>query len=55
MTTQLIGGRVELTQEKDQFGSNIHDLEAHLNKKIEESKAQLPIVVDDDQLVDQKE
>ncbi|KAG5605198.1 hypothetical protein H5410_026690 [Solanum commersonii] len=35
MTTQLIEGRVELTQEIDQFGSDIHDLEAHLNKKIE--------------------
>ena len=55
MTTQLIEGRVELTQEIDQFGSDIHDLEAHLNKKIEASEAQLPIVVDDDQLVEQKE
>lgn len=26
MTTQLIEGRVELTQEIDQFGSDIHDL-----------------------------
>uniref|UniRef100_M1DKI1 Uncharacterized protein n=1 Tax=Solanum tuberosum TaxID=4113 RepID=M1DKI1_SOLTU len=55
MTTQLIEGRVELTQEIDQFGSDIHDLEAHLNKKIEASEAQLPIVVDDDPLVEQKE
>ncbi|KAG5571858.1 hypothetical protein H5410_061624 [Solanum commersonii] len=56
MTTQLIEERVELTHEIDQFGSYIHDLEAHyLNKKIEASKAQLSIVVDDDQLVEQKE
>ncbi|KAG5609988.1 hypothetical protein H5410_021269 [Solanum commersonii] len=54
-TTQLIEGRVELTQEIDQFGSDIHDLEADLNKKIEAFEAQLPIVVDDDQLVEQKE
>ncbi|KAG5606269.1 hypothetical protein H5410_027761, partial [Solanum commersonii] len=38
-----------------QFGSYIHGLEADLNKKIEASKAQLPIVVDDDQLVVKKE
>ncbi|KAG5579771.1 hypothetical protein H5410_050398 [Solanum commersonii] len=55
MTTQLIDGRVELTQEIDQFGSDIHDLEVDLNKKIEALEAQLPIVVDDDQLVEQKE
>ncbi|KAG5571844.1 hypothetical protein H5410_061610 [Solanum commersonii] len=55
MTTQLIEGRVELTQEIDQFGSDIHDLEAHLNKNIEASETQLPIIVDDDQLVEQKE
>ncbi|KAG5591341.1 hypothetical protein H5410_041855 [Solanum commersonii] len=55
MTTQLIEGTVELTQEIDQFGSYIHDLEAHLNKKIEASDVQSPIVVDDDQLVEQKE
>uniref|UniRef100_M1DMN3 Uncharacterized protein n=1 Tax=Solanum tuberosum TaxID=4113 RepID=M1DMN3_SOLTU len=55
MTTQLIEGRVELTQEIDQFGSDIHDLETHLNKKIEASYAQLPIVVDNDQLVEQNE
>uniref|UniRef100_M1DTG0 Uncharacterized protein n=1 Tax=Solanum tuberosum TaxID=4113 RepID=M1DTG0_SOLTU len=55
MTTQLIEGRVELTQEIDQFGSCIHDLEAHLNKKIEASEAQLPFVMDDDQQVEQKE
>uniref|UniRef100_A0A0V0IYI3 Putative ovule protein n=1 Tax=Solanum chacoense TaxID=4108 RepID=A0A0V0IYI3_SOLCH len=55
MTTQLIEGRVELTQEINQFGSDIHDLEANLNKKIEASEAQLPNVVDDDQLVEQKE
>ncbi|KAG5579333.1 hypothetical protein H5410_049960 [Solanum commersonii] len=55
MTTQLIEGRVELTQEIDQFGSDIHELETDLNKKIEASEAQLPIVVDDDQLVKKKE
>ncbi|KAG5589958.1 hypothetical protein H5410_040472 [Solanum commersonii] len=55
MTTQLIEERVELTQEIYQFGSDIHDLETHLNKKIEASDAQLPIVVDNDQLVEQKE
>ncbi|KAG5611609.1 hypothetical protein H5410_022890 [Solanum commersonii] len=55
MTTQLIEGRVELTQEIDQFSSDINDLEAHLNKKIKASEAKLPIVVDDDQLVEQKE
>uniref|UniRef100_M1DAI2 Uncharacterized protein n=1 Tax=Solanum tuberosum TaxID=4113 RepID=M1DAI2_SOLTU len=54
MTTQLIEGRVELTQKIDQFGSDIHDLEADLNKKIEVSEAQLPIVEDDDQLVEKK-
>ncbi|KAK6791494.1 hypothetical protein RDI58_010575 [Solanum bulbocastanum] len=54
MTTQLIEGRVELTEEIDQFGSNINYLESHLNKKIEVSEAQLPIVVDDDQLDEQK-
>uniref|UniRef100_M1DKX3 Uncharacterized protein n=1 Tax=Solanum tuberosum TaxID=4113 RepID=M1DKX3_SOLTU len=54
MTTQLIEGRVEFTQEIDQFGSDIHDLEAHLNKKIEASDVQSPIVMDDDQLVEQK-
>ena len=55
MTIQLIKGRVELTQDIDQFVSDIHDLEAHLNKKIEASDAQLSIVVDDDQQVEQKE
>ncbi|KAG5617791.1 hypothetical protein H5410_017615 [Solanum commersonii] len=55
MTSQLIEGRVELTQEIDQFGSDIHDLETHWNKKIEASDAQLSIVVDDDQQVEQKE
>ncbi|KAG5609847.1 hypothetical protein H5410_021128 [Solanum commersonii] len=55
MTRQLIEGRVELTQDIDQFGSDIHDLEAHLNKKIEAYDAQLLIIVDDDQLVEQKE
>ncbi|KAG5586450.1 hypothetical protein H5410_046884 [Solanum commersonii] len=55
MTTQLIEGRVKLTQEIDQFGSDIHDLETHLNKKIDASEAQLPFVMDDDQLVEQKE
>ncbi|KAG5609355.1 hypothetical protein H5410_020636 [Solanum commersonii] len=55
MTIQLIEGRVELTQEIDQFGLDIHDLEIHLNKKIEASNAQLSIVVDDDQQVEQKE
>ncbi|KAG5620135.1 hypothetical protein H5410_005353 [Solanum commersonii] len=55
MATQLIEGRVELTQEIDQFGSDIHDLEVDLNKKIEASEAQLPIVMDNDQLVEQKE
>ncbi|KAG5586338.1 hypothetical protein H5410_046772 [Solanum commersonii] len=54
MTTQLIEGRVELTQEINQFGSDIHDLEAHLNKKIGASDVQSPIVMDDDQLVEQK-
>ncbi|KAG5591480.1 hypothetical protein H5410_041994 [Solanum commersonii] len=49
ITSQLIEGRVELTQEIDQFGSDIHDLETHLNKKIKASDAQLSIVVDDDQ------
>ncbi|KAG5574858.1 hypothetical protein H5410_054992 [Solanum commersonii] len=48
-------GRVELTQEIDQFDSDIHDLETHLNKKIEASDAQLSIVVDNDQQVEQKE
>uniref|UniRef100_M1E0V5 Uncharacterized protein n=1 Tax=Solanum tuberosum TaxID=4113 RepID=M1E0V5_SOLTU len=52
---EIIEGRVELTQEIDQFGSDIHDLETHLNKKIEASDAQLSIVVDDDQQVEQKE
>uniref|UniRef100_M1ACQ9 Uncharacterized protein n=1 Tax=Solanum tuberosum TaxID=4113 RepID=M1ACQ9_SOLTU len=51
----LIEKRVKLTQEIDQFVSDIHDLEAPLNKKIEASEAQLPIVVDYDQLVEQKE
>uniref|UniRef100_M1DL79 Uncharacterized protein n=1 Tax=Solanum tuberosum TaxID=4113 RepID=M1DL79_SOLTU len=55
ITTQLIKGRLELTQEIDQFGSDIHDLEAHLNKKVEASNAQSPIIVDDDRLVEQKE
>uniref|UniRef100_M1DH78 Uncharacterized protein n=1 Tax=Solanum tuberosum TaxID=4113 RepID=M1DH78_SOLTU len=55
MTSQLIEGIVELTQEIDQFHSDIHDLETHLNKKIEASDAQLSIVVDDDQQVEQKE
>ncbi|KAG5632816.1 hypothetical protein H5410_004533 [Solanum commersonii] len=55
MTTQLIEGRVDPTQEIDQFGLDIHDLETHLNKKIEASDAQLPIVLDNDQLVEQKE
>ncbi|KAG5598309.1 hypothetical protein H5410_029679 [Solanum commersonii] len=55
MTSQLIEERVELTQKIDQFGSDIHDLETHLNKKIEVSDAQLSIVVDDDQQVEQKE
>ncbi|KAG5599810.1 hypothetical protein H5410_031180 [Solanum commersonii] len=55
MTTQLIGGRVDLTHEINQFGLDIHDIEAHLNKKIEASEAQLPIVVDDYQLVEKKE
>ncbi|KAG5632770.1 hypothetical protein H5410_004487 [Solanum commersonii] len=55
MTSQLIEGRVELTQEIDQFSSDIHDLETHLNKKIEASDAELSIVVDDDQQVEQKD
>ncbi|KAG5615124.1 hypothetical protein H5410_014948 [Solanum commersonii] len=55
MTSQLIEGRVELTKEIDQFGSDIHDLETHLNKNIEAFDAQLSIVVDDDQQVEQKE
>ncbi|KAG5614761.1 hypothetical protein H5410_014585 [Solanum commersonii] len=54
MTTQLIEGRVELTQEIDKFDLDVHDLEVDLNKKIEASEAQLPIVVDDDQLVEKK-
>ncbi|KAG5619851.1 hypothetical protein H5410_005069 [Solanum commersonii] len=51
----VLNRRVELTQEIDQFGSDIHDLEAYLNKKIEASQSQLPSSVDDDQLVEQKE
>ncbi|KAG5581165.1 hypothetical protein H5410_051792, partial [Solanum commersonii] len=39
MATQLIEGRVELTQEIDQVGSYILDLEADLNKKVEVSEA----------------
>jgi len=39
----------------DQFGSDIHDLEARLNKKIEASDDQSPIVMDDDQLVEKNE
>uniref|UniRef100_M1DXT4 Uncharacterized protein n=1 Tax=Solanum tuberosum TaxID=4113 RepID=M1DXT4_SOLTU len=54
MKIQLIEGRVELTEDIDQFGSHIHDLEAHLIKKIEASDAKLLIVVDDDQLVEKK-
>ncbi|WMV07663.1 hypothetical protein MTR67_001048, partial [Solanum verrucosum] len=33
MTTQLIEGRVDLTQEIDLFGSDIYDLEIHLKKR----------------------
>ncbi|KAG5595032.1 hypothetical protein H5410_036264 [Solanum commersonii] len=55
MITQLIEGRVELTEEIDQFGLDIHDLKARLNKTIEASEFQLSIVVDEDQLVEQKE
>lgn len=32
MTTQLIEGKVEITQEIDQFSLDIHDLKTHLNK-----------------------
>uniref|UniRef100_M1DTZ9 Uncharacterized protein n=1 Tax=Solanum tuberosum TaxID=4113 RepID=M1DTZ9_SOLTU len=55
MKTQLTKGRVELRQEIDQFGKDIQDLEDHLNKKVEVFDVKSPIVVDDDQLVDQKE
>ncbi|KAG5611538.1 hypothetical protein H5410_022819 [Solanum commersonii] len=34
MTSQLIEERLELTQEIDQFGSDIHDLKTHLNKRL---------------------
>lgn len=40
MKTQLIEERVELTQEIYRFGSDIHDLETILNKKIEASDVQ---------------
>ncbi|KAG5619567.1 hypothetical protein H5410_004785 [Solanum commersonii] len=46
MISQLIEGRVELIQDIDQFDSDIHDLDAHLNKMIKAS---------DDQLVEKKE
>ncbi|KAH0724761.1 hypothetical protein KY284_000626 [Solanum tuberosum] len=36
MTTQLIEGRVDLTQEIDLFGSDIYDLEIHLKKRFVE-------------------
>ncbi|KAG5629624.1 hypothetical protein H5410_001341 [Solanum commersonii] len=35
-TTQLIEGRVDLTQEIDLFGSDIYDLEIHLKKRLVE-------------------
>nr|XP_033512154.1 uncharacterized protein LOC104096693 [Nicotiana tomentosiformis]XP_033512155.1 uncharacterized protein LOC104096693 [Nicotiana tomentosiformis] len=55
MTEQLIKGKPELKQEVDQFGSDIHDLQAKLNQKVEASDALQPIVVDTGQLVKQKE
>ena len=54
MTTQLIEGRVELTQNIYQFRSDIHDFEAHLNKKIEVYDSQLIIVLNNDPLVEQQ-
>lgn len=38
MTIQLIEGRVELTQEIDQYNSYIHDLEANLKKRLRRLK-----------------
>lgn len=45
-------GRIEFSQEVNQFSLDIHSLQAHLNKKVEGSDAQ-PLV-DNEQLVEQK-
>ncbi|XP_059292620.1 B3 domain-containing transcription repressor VAL1-like [Lycium ferocissimum] len=53
--TYFMEERTKLGQEIDQFGSDIYDLQAQINKKVEVSDAQPPIVMDTGQLVEQIE
>ena len=55
MATQLIEGRTELRQDIDKFDSDIHDLQALMNKKVEMSDAQPLVVMDTGLHVEQEE